>query len=511
MSALDEANTNARAPLEGEQNPETISTEPAPHSVGAAPHRKLKADLIVIGGGSGGLSAAAGAAMFGLNVILYEKAEMGGDCLNYGCVPSKALLTAAKYAQSAREGGKFGVTTSAPRVDWEAVKAHVQGAIDTIAPVDSVERFEGLGVTVIKEHAQFKDKKTIVSATTVATARRIIVATGSTAFIPPIPGLSETPYITNESVFSLPQQPEHLVILGGGPIGLEMAQAFTRLGSKVTVIEMGRALAKSDADHAAIAIDALREEGVVILEGHKAVKVSGTEGDVTVETENADGVHSVRGSHLLVAVGRRAVMDGLELEAGGVDYDRGGVQVSDKLRSVSNPRVWALGDVAGKGQFTHLAGWHASVFARRAFFKQNSKASDLPLPAVTYVSPEVAQVGLTEAEARAQYGDSVTTSAFPFHENDRAIAEGKTLGEAKLIIRKGKILGASVVGDGAGDIIQIVGYGMSNKLGVQSLTNFISPYPTRAEVVKRAASAHFTPTVFGKNGKRLVGLLQRIP
>lgn len=485
---------------------ETKANAPA-----AAASRKLKADLIVIGAGSGGLSAAAGAAMFGLNVILYEKAEMGGDCLNYGCVPSKALLTAAKYATTARESQKFGVTTSSPLVDWEGVKAHVQGAIDTIAPVDSQERFEGLGVTVIREHARFADRKTVVSATTEATARRIIVATGSRAFIPPIPGLAETPYVTNEEIFSLPELPSHLVVLGGGPIGLEMAQAFRRLGSEVTVIEMGRALARSDADHAAIALEALREEGVTILEGHKAVKVSGTDGAVSVDTESTDGTQTVSGSHLLVAVGRRAVLDGLELEAGNVTFDRGGIQVSDKLRSISNPRVWALGDVAGKGQFTHLAGWHASVFARRAFFKQNSRASDLPLPAVTYVSPEVAQVGLTEAEAREQYGDSVSVSSFPFHENDRAIAEGKTKGEAKLVIRKGKLLGASIVGDGAGDIIQIVGYGMSNKLGVQSLTNFISPYPTRAEVVKRAASAHFTPTVFGKNAKRLVGLLQRIP
>jgi pyruvate/2-oxoglutarate dehydrogenase complex dihydrolipoamide dehydrogenase (E3) component len=473
--------------------------------------QKLKGDLIVIGAGSGGLSAAAGAAMLGLNVILYEKAEMGGDCLNYGCVPSKALLTTAKYAQTARESAKFGVTSGAPVVDWEGVKAHVQKAIDTIAPVDSQERFEGLGVTVIREHAKFKDAKTIVSETTEATARRIIISTGSTAFIPPIPGLSETPFITNETVFSLPEQPKHLIILGGGPIGMEMAQAFNRLGTKVTVIEMGRAMGQADADHAKIAVDAIREEGVSVLEGHKAVQVSGSEGAVTVETESEDGNQSVTGSHLLVAVGRRAVMDGLELEAGNVAYDRSGVQVSQKLRSVSNPRVWALGDVAGKGQFTHLAGWHASVFTRRAFFKQGSKADDLPLPAVTYVAPEVAQVGLTEAEAREQYGESVSVSTFPFHENDRAIAEGKTLGEAKLVIRKGKILGASIVGDGAGDIIQLVGYGMSNKLGVQSLTNFISPYPTRAEIVKRAASAHFTPTVFGKASRTLVGLLQRIP
>ena len=477
----------------------------------ATAQRTLKADLIVIGAGSGGLSAAAGAAMFGLNVILYEKAEMGGDCLNYGCVPSKALLSAAKYAASARESAKFGVTSGDPVTDWEGVKAHVHGAIETIAPVDSVERFEGLGVTVIQEHARFADPKTVVSDTTHATARRIIVATGSTAFVPPIPGLEDTPYVTNEQIFSLPKLPEHLVVLGGGPIGLEMAQAFHRLGAKVTVVEMGRALANADAEHAAIAVGALREEGVVVLEGHKAVKVAGTDGNISVETDSDGSSHTVSGTHLLVAVGRRAVMDGLDLEAGNVEYDRRGVQVSDKLRSVSNPRVWALGDVAGKGQFTHLAGWHASVFARRAYFKQNSKASDLPLPSVTYVSPEVAQVGLTEAEARDAYGDGFSVSAFPFHENDRAIAEGKTKGEAKLIIRKGKIIGASVVGDGAGDIIQLVGFAMSNGQGVQALTNFISPYPTRTEVLKRAASAHFTPKVFGKSGKRLVGLLQRIP
>ena len=473
--------------------------------------QNLKADLIVIGGGSGGLSAAAGSAMFGLNVILYEKGEMGGDCLNTGCVPSKALLSAAKAAQSVRDAKKFGITSGEPVVDWEAVKAHVQGAIDTIAPVDSQERFEGLGVTVIREHARFADPKTIISHSTRATAKRIIIATGSTAFIPPIPGLDTTPYLTNETMFTIPEQPEHLVILGGGPIGLEMAQAFQRLGTKVTVIEMMRALGRSDADHAAIALEALRGEGITILEGHKAVGVSGETGNITVKTEAEDGGQSVTGTHLLVAVGRRVMLDGLELEAGNVTHDRRGITVKDTLRSVSNSKVWAMGDVAGRGQFTHVAGWQAAVFSRRAFFKQSTKADSLPIPAVTYTSPEVAQLGLTEAEAREAHGDEVTVSKFEFAENDRAIAEGKTEGDCKLIIRKGKLLGASIVGEGAGDIIQLVSVAMSNGLGVKALTNFISPYPTRAEIVKRAASAYYTPTVFGKSGKRLVGLLQRIP
>ena len=232
--------------------------------------QKLKADIVVIGGGSAGLSTAAGAAMLDLKVVLFEKGEMGGDCLNYGCVPSKALLSAAKAAQSVRDADKYGVSAGEPTVDWSAVKAHVQKAIDTIAPVDSQERFEGLGCTVIREHARFKDADTIESDSVEVKAKRIIIATGSTAFVPPIPGLEDAPFLTNEEIFHIPELPEHLLILGAGPIGMEMAQAFNRFGAKVTVIEMGKALGRSDPDHAAIAVGQLREEGVTILEGHKA-------------------------------------------------------------------------------------------------------------------------------------------------------------------------------------------------------------------------------------------------
>ncbi|MEO1568589.1 MAG: FAD-dependent oxidoreductase [Pseudomonadota bacterium] len=502
---------NARLSHSGSQDADRISTDAAPANAGAAPQKTLTADLVIIGGGSAGLSAAAGSAMLGLKVVLYEKGEMGGDCLNFGCVPSKALLSAAKVAATARKSARFGVTLGEPRIDWDAVKAHVRSAIATIEPVDSQERFEGLGVTVIREHARFVNRKTVVSATTRVTARRIIIATGSTAFIPPIPGLADVPYLTNETIFDVAQLPGHLIILGGGPIGMEMAQAFNRFGAKVTVIEKGHALGRSDRAHAAIALEALREEGVTIHEGQTASRVSQDGGEITVHTTGETGESSVTGSHLLVALGRRAVMDGLDLEAGGVEHDGRSVTVKPTLRSPSNGRVWALGDVAGEGQFTHLAGWHASVFVRRALFKQGSVADSLPLPAVTYTSPEVAQLGLTEAEAREKYGNGVSTSSFPFHENDRAIAEGETRGEAKLVIRKGKLVGASVVGEGAGDILQLASVAMSNGLKVQALTNFISPYPTRAEVVKRAASAHFTDTVFGSGAKRLVALLQRIP
>lgn len=508
----DAADRNPRTPLEGPADPDRTANEPAPHSPGTAPHRKLKADLVIIGAGSAGLSAAAGAAMLGLDVVLYEKGEMGGDCLNYGCVPSKALLYAAKTAQTVRDAGDYGVGADAPVIDWSGVRAHVRRAIDTIAPIDSQERFEGLGVTVIREHARFADPKTIVSATTHTRARRILIATGSRAVVPPIDGLADAPYLTNETVFDVPERPEHLLILGGGPIGLEMAQAFNRLGTKVTVVEKERVLGTADANHAEIAANTLRGEGVTLLEGHSAERAETTEAGIRLTALSAEGETKIEGSHLLVALGRRAVLDGLDLDKGDVAHDRAGIDVADTLRSTSNSRVWALGDAAGMGQFTHLAGWHASVFVRRAFFKSPfSKASSLPLPAVTYTSPEVAQIGLTEAAAREAHGEDVSVSTFAFEENDRAIAENRMKGEAKLVIRKGKLIGASIVGEGAGEIIQMIALAMSNGLKVKDLTNFISPYPTRTEVVKRAASAHFAPTVFGKGAKRLVGLLQRIP
>ncbi|WP_300396461.1 FAD-dependent oxidoreductase [Henriciella sp.] len=494
-----------------QQEPRIVETETGtPGDTPEREPRRLKADLVVIGAGSGGLSAAAGAAMLGLDVVLFERGEMGGDCLNSGCVPSKALISAAKYAAAARESEAYGITSGEPRTNWPKVQAHIRKAIDTIAPVDSQERFEGLGVTVIREHAHFTNPHTVASESAIVTAKRIVIATGSRPAVPPVPGLNDIDYLTNETIFDIPELPEHLVVLGAGPIGMEMAQAFRRLGSDVTVIEMGRVLARSDEEHAALAARALREEGVTILDHHKAAQISNQSGLVCVEAEGPDGTTSVRGTHLLVATGRTPVTDGMALEAGDVEHDQYGIKVSDKLRSISNKHVWALGDVAGKGQFTHLAGWHASVLVRRAFFKQGSTSSSLPLPAVTYTSPEVAQVGLTEQEARDKYGESVSISEFSFDENDRAIAEGKTEGGCKLVLNKGKLVGASIVGEGAGDIIQIVGYAMSNKMKLTSLTNFISPYPTRAEVVKRAASAHFQDAVFGKPAKTLVSLLQRI-
>lgn len=453
--------------------------------------REIKADICIIGAGSAGLSTAYAAANLGLATVLYEGADMGGDCLNHGCVPSKALLAAAQAAHNMRGNDKYGVTSAGePVVDWDKVRAHVAGVIAHIAPVDSVERFESFGTIVISEFAKFEDEKTLVSDTTRVTAKRIVIATGSTAYIPPITGLKEVPYLTNHSVFTSPEFPEKLTVLGGGPIGIEMAQAFQRLGSQVTVVEMGRALSRADADHAETALAALRAEGITILEGHKAVEVSGSAGNVTVRTETKDGGgQSIAGTHVLVAAGRRTFLDGLDIEKANVTLDRGNVLVKKNLQSVSNKRVWALGDVNGKAQFTHVAGYHASIFTQAAIMGLPGKDADAAaLPAVTYMQPEIAQLALTEAEARAKYGDKVTVGTFAFDENDRAIAERKTDGEVKIIWMGKKILGASILGESAGDLLQIVSVAMANNLGPGGLISHMSPYPTRAEAVKRAVS-----------------------
>ena len=472
----------------------------------------IKADIAVIGAGSGGLSVASGAAQLGLKVVLFEAGEMGGDCLNTGCVPSKALLAAAKSVHQMKTAGKYGIKVGEPEISWDDVKAHIHGVIETIAPVDSQERFEGMGVRVIREIASFHSKSVVASKSVQVHARRIVVASGSVPVVPPIPGLSERPYITNETLFDLPGFPEHLLVLGAGPIGLEMALAFRRLGAKVTVLEMNKPLMRSDPEHARIAIESLRAEGVEILDEHKVIEVGGSEGALWVKSESAEGLKTINGSHLLVAVGRAPVLDALQLEAGGVEYDRHGIKTKTNLRSVSNPKVWAIGDIAGRGQFTHLAGWHASVFVQAALMKVPAKAVSEQIPAVTYIDPELAQIGLTEPEARQRYGDQVKVSEFALHENDRAIAERKTTGSVRIVIGKGdKILGASILGEGAGDILQILSLAMANKLKMRDLTKYISPYPTRAEIVKRAASLYFQPTVFGPMMKKLVSITQRIP
>lgn len=471
--------------------------------------KTLSADVAVIGAGSGGLSVAAGAAQLGLKVVLFERGEMGGDCLNYGCVPSKALLAAAARAHALRTASKFGIANSEPQIDWAQLKAHIAGVIETIAPIDSQERFEGLGCTVVREHARFADPRTLESDSVRVRARRIVIATGARAAIPPIPGLAETPHFTNETIFQAPEFPRRLIVLGAGAIGIELGQAFRRLGAEVVVLEALTALAGFDRDAAEPLLTALRAEGVDLREGAKATAIAATAGGVRVDIE---GGAMVEGTHLLVAVGRKPQHDGLALEKGGVEANAKGIVADPMLRSTTNRRVWAVGDAAGREQLTHVAGWHASAFVRSALFKAGTRADAAAIPAAVYGDPELARIGLSEAQARERHGDKVKTVSTQFHDNDRAQAERDTAGFARIVVGPGaKILGATIVGKGAADLIQIVVLAMSAKLSLRSLTGVVAPYPTRGEIVKRAAGAFYTPLLFSKGTRRLVGALQRLP
>ncbi len=464
-------------------------------------------DLCIIGAGAGGLSIAAGAAQLGRSVVLYEVGEMGGDCLNHGCIPSKALIAAGKHAHAFSTGAEFGIAPKLAKANFGKVKSHIAGVIETIAPVDSQERFEGLGCTVIREHAKFIDDRTVGSETTTTRAKRIIIATGSRASAPPIPGLADTPYLTNEEIFTVDKQPEHLLIIGSGPIGLELGQAFVRLGSKVDIIDIAPPLPRNDPAHVKSLLDALRAEGVVFHAPVNTKKIRKTKTGVAIDLE---GGKVLRGSHILVAAGRRPVTDGLNLEAAGIKTDRGGV-VTDKTLRTSNKRVYAVGDVSGRGGLTHAAGYHAGIIIKNFYFVPFFKASAETgnMPAVIYTAPELANIGLSEARAREKYSD-IKTVHWDFEENDRAIAERSTTGGVRLVARKnGKILGASIVGEGAGDLIQIVGLAMVNNLKIIGLTKLISPYPSRGEAVKRAASSWYTQAVFSDKSKKLAGLMAR--
>ncbi len=467
---------------------------------------RIRADLAIIGAGSGGLSVAAGAAQLGLKVVLFEKGEMGGDCLNYGCVPSKALIAAADAAHVAGHSTAFGVSASGVSVDFAAVMARVHAVIAEIAPIDSQERFEGLGVQVVREAARFRDRRVVESDSVRVTARKVVIATGSRAAVPPIPGLDAVPYLTNESIFELKACPEHLIVLGGGPIGAELGQAFRRLGARVTLIEADAVLGREDPDAAAVVVDQLKADGVSVMTGSKAVRV---EPGPTVVISGPDGEQRIAGSHLLIALGRQASLDGLNLDVAGVAFDKAGVKTDRSLRT-SNRRVFAIGDAAGRGQFTHLAGAHAGLFVRKALFAAPINADALLVPRVTYTSPELAAVGLTEAQARAAHGDDVRVLVQPFADNDRAQAEGDIRGFAKLVASKrGKILGVTLVGAHAGDHLPLWVLTMTTGLKLSQLTGMIAPYPTRGEINKRLAGQWYTGALFSPATRRLVSVLKR--
>lgn len=470
----------------------------------------------MIGAGSGGLTVAAAAAQFGVEVVLVERGAMGGDCLNTGCVPSKALIAAARHVAAVREASEFGISAGEPTIDFARVMAHVHETIGAIAPHDSEERFTGLGVRVIRAAGRFVGPETVEAGGHRIRARRFVVATGSRAAVPPIPGLADCDPLTNESVFDLAALPRRLIVLGGGPIGLELGQAFRRLGAEVMVLEAQRAFGRDDPELAGVALARIRAEGVEIREGVKILRFErGADGGVAAVVAGAGGAGEdrVEGDRVLVAAGRRANTEGLGLEAAGIRFDQTGILVDQGLRT-TNRRVLAIGDVAAVAgepplRFTHVAGHHGGLAVRSILFRLPVRVRREIVPWITYTDPEVGWVGLDEAAARARFGDKVRVLRRALADNDRARTERATDGLVKLVVGPGgRILGAGAVGRHAGDMIDLWSLAVANGLKVRHMAGYISPYPTVAEAGRRAALSWYEPGLTSPWVRRIIRFLR---
>jgi pyruvate/2-oxoglutarate dehydrogenase complex dihydrolipoamide dehydrogenase (E3) component len=469
----------------------------------------LKPDLCVIGGGSGGLSVAAAAAQFGVPVVLIERGLMGGDCLNYGCVPSKALLAAAKRADAVRTASNFGIDVLEAQIDHRAVHDHVHGVIAAIAPNDSSERFTGLGVRVIQAQANFLDKFTVEAGRVLVRARRFVIATGSSPTIPPIPGLDEVPYLTNETIFDVSERIQHLIVLGGGPIGLELGQAHRMLGSHVTVFDTADILAREDPEAARVLLKRLQDTEVVLYPKTRVERVEPSVQGVAVHFHKDGESVIIKGTHLLVATGRKPNLKSLSLDRAGIAHTDDGIKVNEQLRT-TNRRVYAIGDSVGGQQFTHLANYHAGIVIRNALFRLKPDVSAVQIPRVIYTDPELAQIGLTEAEAHEKHR-RIRIYRWPYADNDRAQCERQTEGFIKVITKKdGTILGVTIVGAEAGELLQLWIMAMAKDIRIGDLISLVLPYPTLSELSKRVAYAYYQPTLSKGWLRTILGLLRKL-
>ena len=451
-------------------------------------------NLAVIGAGSAGLITAIGAAGLGAKVALIERGLMGGDCLNHGCVPSKAIIGAAHAAHAVRTASDFGVRVpDGVEVDFGAAMARMRRIRSDISGHDSARRFQDLGVDVFLGNATFLDNTHIDVDGTTLEFSRAVIATGARAFVPPIPGLDAVDYLTNETTFSLTERPERLAVLGGGPIGCELAQAFQRLGSQVTLIDLApEILPREDADAARFVRESMARDGVAFVTGARIQRVERAGGVTRIHVERDGAASTIEADALLVAVGRAPNVDGLNLEAVGVNYTaQAGVEVDDTLRT-TNPRIYACGDVCLAEKFTHMADASARIVIRNTLFPFLPKArySKLTIPWVTYTAPEIAHVGLSEREA-SEKGIAIDTITVPLAENDRAKLDGETAGLLKVHVARGKdrILGATLVSAHAGESISELTLAITQGIGLSKLSGVIHPYPTQAEVLKRAGDA----------------------
>ncbi|MCA9245680.1 MAG: mercuric reductase [Planctomycetales bacterium] len=456
------------------------------------PNPPPRYNAVVIGAGAAGLVTAAGLAGLGARVALIERNLLGGDCLNVGCVPSKALIRAARAAAEVRDAGKLGVQIPhGAQVDFPAVMERTRRLRAAMSPVDSAGRFRNLGVDVYFGQATFAGPDTVEVAGAKLRFKKAVIATGARAANLPIPGLSDVEYLTNESVFTLTERPQRLGVIGAGPIGCELAQAFARFGSNVYLIESAHGiLPNEDRDAAEIVEQSLRRDGVTLLCCGKELRIEQSGGAKRLVVDSHDQRYDLEVDQILVAAGRTPNVEGLGLEAAGVQFNRHGVLVNDRLQT-TNKNIYAAGDICSKWKFTHAADAMARIVIQNAFFFGRSRVSALTMPWCTYTSPEIAHVGLYEGEA-SKLGIAVDTFDFRFNELDRAILDGETEGFIRVLVRRGsdKILGGTVVGTHAGEIISELSMAMTGRLGLGTIARTIHPYPTHAEAIKKVADAY---------------------
>ncbi len=473
-------------------------------------------DLIVIGGGAGGLVVASIASQLGLATTLIEAEEqLGGDCLHYGCVPSKALLHAARVAMQVRTAGHFGLEARLEPVRLDAVMGHVAAVINDLQRHDDPDRFRAYGCEVLFGRARFSGPDTVEVNGRSLSARRFVLATGSSAFVPPLPGLAEAGFLTNREIFSLKTLPPRLAVIGGGPIGIELAQAFARLGSRVTVIQRGaRILPREDADMAEALQQVLMAEGIEFCCDTEVEQVTLQDGVRLLQCRVGNESRQICAEEILVAAGRTPNVQGLGLEQAGVAFDQRGVTVDNHLRS-SNPRIYACGDVCGPYQFTHMAEYQAGVVIANAVFRWPKRVDYAVVPWVTYSDPELARVGLSEAEARQQ-GLAVEVLRFDFAANDRAVMEGAPQGFVKLLVRRGsrwrgggRIVGAAILGSHGGELLHELVLAMQSGARIGTVAATIHAYPTRAQILRRAANRRYADALFSPLSRWLVRLLNR--
>lgn len=493
--------------------PETITIKAASHTMEVAPadehNYKLlsnvhpadwnnpepasRYNLVVIGGGTAGLVTAAGAAGLGARVALIERALLGGDCLNVGCVPSKSIIRSSRVCAEIREAHKFGINVPGnAEADFGAVMERLRRIRAGISHHDSAQRFKNLGIDVFLGDARFSGNDTVEVDGKTLRFKRAVIATGARAIAPPIEGLQAAGYLTNETVFNLTELPKRLLVIGGGPIGCELAQAFSRLGSQVTIVEAGsQFLSREDPDAAELLARSLAHDGIEILLNTAVERVVNL-GNEKLATLTNNGVsENILVDEILVGVGRAPNVEGLNLEGVGVKFDkRKGVEVNDRLQT-TNPRIYAAGDVCLQYKFTHTADAAARIVIQNTLFKGRKKASALTIPWCTYTEPEIAHVGLYEYQAKEK-GIALDTFQIPMSSVDRAIADGEEEGFVKIHVKKGtdQILGATIVARHAGEMISEITLAMIGKIGLGMIANVIHPYPTQAEAIKKAADAY---------------------